>query len=100
MAEIRKMEQVGLNHTNLMKELEEEISTLEEKKESMAQRLEDNKVRTAEKSKEYQIKKREADEARITVAATKEMLRKRRGVANNHTQMLQILKEMTEVSLV
>ena len=94
------MEQVGLNQTILFKELEEEISGLEEKKKTMAGKLEDNKVLMAERSEDYQTKRREADEARITVAATKEMLRKRRGVTNNHTQRLQILKEMTEVSLV
>ena len=89
------MEQVELDHVNMMKELEEEISTLEMRKEAKIKKLEDNKVEMARKSKEFKIKKRQLDEVRINVAATKEMLRKRKGI--NHTTRLEILEEATEV---
>ena len=44
---------------------------------------------------EFKIKKRQLDEVRINVAASKEMLRKRKGI--NHTTRLEILEEATEV---
>ena len=70
--EICRMEQVGLKQTILFKELEEEISGLEEKKKTMAGRLEDNKVLMAERSEDYQTKRREADEARMNAAENKD----------------------------
>ena len=68
-----------------------------EKKEAMAKKLEDDKAEMARKSADFKIKKRELDEVRIHVAATKEMLRMRRAKAQTHTTRLEMLEEITEV---
>ena len=79
----------------MMKELEDEISSLEMCKEEKIKKLEDHKVEIAWKSKEHKIQKRQSDEARIMCAAFKHMLRMRKGI--NHTARLEILEETTEV---
>merc|ERR1719221_1100612 len=61
----------------------------------MVKKLEDHKEERARKSADFKIKKRELDEVRIHVAATKEMLRMRRGL--NHTTRLEMLEEITEI---
>jgi len=94
--EIKRIEQIELDYDKMMKELEEEISTLEMRKEAMIKKLEDNKVEMAQKAKEFKIKKRELDEVKIKLAATKGMLRKRKGI--NYTAMrLEMVEEITEI---
>jgi len=66
-----------------------------EKKEAMIKKLEDHKEERARKSAEFKSKKRELDEVRINVAATKEMLRMRRGIT--YTTRLEMLEEITEI---
>ena len=90
------MKEVGLDYTNTLNELDTEISTLTEKKETLEKKLEDNKVVDPKKAEEYKRKKREADELRISVAAAKEMLRTRKGIVS-YTQRIEILEETTEV---
>ena len=96
MKEIKKLEQAGLEETNFLKELEEEIFTLTSKKERLTKKLDDNKVKMDEKSAEYQIKKRELDEVRIAVAAAKQMLRTRKRPIC-YTSRIELLEETTEV---
>ena len=96
MKEIKKLEQAGLEETNFLKELEEEIFTLTSKKERLTKKLDDNKVKRDEKSAEYQIKKRELDEVRIAVAAAKQMLRTRKRPIS-YMPRIELLEETTKV---
>ena len=100
MAEIKKLEQEGLQELNLIKELDEEIATLETKKEKMKEvvekTLKENKEEMAKKRGDLSRKKREADEARISVAAAREMLRTRTGTGS-YKPGIESLKEMTQV---
>ena len=97
MQEIKKLEKVGLDETNFLKNLEEDIFNMMSKKERLTKKLDDNKVKIAKKSKECQIKKRELDEGRIALAAAKQMLRTRKGDMN-HAERIELLEEITEVS--
>ena len=100
MAEIKKLEQEGLQELNLIKELDEEIATLETKKEKMKEvvekTLKENKEEMAKKRGDHSRKKREADEARISVAAAREMLRTRKGT-RSYKPGIELLKEMSQV---
>ena len=100
MAEIKKLEQEGLQDLNLIKELDEEIATLETKKEEvkelMDKTLKENKDKMAKKRRDHDRKKREVDEAKISVAAAKESLRTREGT-RSYKPEIEALKEMSQV---
>ena len=100
MAEIKKLENEEMQDLNLLKDLDEEISDLEAKKEAMKELMEktlkENKEEMAEKRRDHTKKKREADEAKLSLAAVKEMMRTRKGI-NSFKPRIELLKEMTQV---
>ena len=95
------MEQEALQDLNLIKELDEEIATLETKKEEvkelMDKTLKENKDKMAKKRRDHDRKKREVDEAKISVAAAKESLRTREGARRSYKPEIEALKEMSQV---